>query len=668
MNPIVWLSTICLMYCLSEPKYLDGSIVESESVSSIVDFIDANIKFLRFAKTKNITVILGNTGSADKTLLDLFMTNDGELNVVQDSVGKYRTADKFGLIKKYSTSIIPELIPNRRSGADYYIYPHLNNTSDAKNEFSTMHLFQRVLNFAEAVKFVFTVDYWVCNGGKTPSEEQKNHVRQLVTNATRLIKDVSKFRDSMALVILNVKNELTPSKLNAELLFELLYIFHSIRTEVRNDPVKRTFLDALLKQDEISYVHATLIRQPNQTGFVKDIPWMESERMYTSMIVHNNIQPVNITSSDFEYVLTNDAIKIIPELIHEVYDRLMVGVTKIAYEIQSKFISQESRITDISQLHENMNLAYKIVSEINSNEPNLFAKQLVGAIEVLDVEISIENMEIFLNHIELFGFLDTKKPVYRKSIPITFALNVVTEYLRNATLWYNFNINLYDTLSQWDVQKDTTRYQAIVGKLKDELTIPENGTRNLDTTSIKQFVEEVGGSLDPELMNMPLNSFKGIKFIALLDEAISGVLDSSCSPAKFTVKGYNVKISDVISMPCMRNAKIIEIFAINILFLDADINKSGAEARLFLAAQIWLIIGNRRIILSGPSGRVHNPQTAADGQSELDMHGRDGLPGNPGVSSGHITCFGEAFVNAEKLQIHLDGGKGGPGQHGGKGS
>lgn len=40
----------------------------------------------------------------------------------------------------------------------------------------------------------------------------------------------------------------------------------------------------------------------------------------------------------------------------------------------------------------------------------------------------------------------------------------------------------------------------------------------------------------------------------------------------------------------------------------------------------------------------------------------------PGGPAGHFMAIGNEFIGAENLEIHVNGGAGGPGQHGGKGT
>lgn len=150
--------------------------------------------------------------------------------------------------------------------------------------------------------------------------------------------------------------------------------------------------------------------------------------------------------------------------------------------------------------------------------------------------------------------------------------------------------------------------------------------------------------------------------IGLGEFSQSDRLQSVCSMNKLTVKGYNVKISDVHKIEC--SAKSIEIFALNQLIIDKDIDKTGLEVQLSLIAQTFIIKGTRSIKLNGISGGERLPPKASVGVG----NGRHGKPGNPGVSGGSLMAIGKHFVNDEQLKMYINGGNGGAGQDGGDGT
>lgn len=145
----------------------------------------------------------------------------------------------------------------------------------------------------------------------------------------------------------------------------------------------------------------------------------------------------------------------------------------------------------------------------------------------------------------------------------------------------------------------------------------------------------------------------------------SGETTVECSSDKIVVKGVNISIQEVLYEyeDCMNEAKFIEIFSLNVLNIDADIKKIGQSAQISFIAPTWIVDGERKIILDGLPGEPHLSATAFSGIGEF----RHGKPGNPGGSGGCFFGIANEIINETNLEIHSNGGNGGPGQHGGRG-
>lgn len=109
----------------------------------------------------------------------------------------------------------------------------------------------------------------------------------------------------------------------------------------------------------------------------------------------------------------------------------------------------------------------------------------------------------------------------------------------------------------------------------------------------------------------------------------------------------------------------LEIYALDTLFIDQDLNAFGERLKLSIVASKWEVIGNRKILLDGRDGGFS--YTAPGGF----WPGNDGHNGSPGLAGGSAGAFfGVAglVVSGENLVISANGGKGGPGQSGGDGA
>lgn len=136
-----------------------------------------------------------------------------------------------------------------------------------------------------------------------------------------------------------------------------------------------------------------------------------------------------------------------------------------------------------------------------------------------------------------------------------------------------------------------------------------------------------------------------------------------CSHNKLTVEGFDVKIKDTLKIDCIYNATFIEIFALDRITVDENIDKLGLAVQLSMIAPKWEVLSERVITLDGIAGKPHSNPKAFNGVG----NGRSGKPGQPGSSSGRFFGVGKTFNSDAFLKITANGGNGGVGQDGGEG-
>lgn len=136
-----------------------------------------------------------------------------------------------------------------------------------------------------------------------------------------------------------------------------------------------------------------------------------------------------------------------------------------------------------------------------------------------------------------------------------------------------------------------------------------------------------------------------------------------CTSDTLIVKMNNIYISEILNITCMKQAKFVELFALETLVVDEDFDMTGHKVQLSIIAPKWEVIDERKIVLNGRMVTTFHIDYAASGIVSF----KDGKPGKPGDSAGCFLGIGNEFINGENLQIHVDGGIGGPGQFGGNG-
>lgn len=646
----------------------------TECVRAIVNFLLDSINQMEFAKTDQLILIMGNTGS-HKTLLHLLISGQ-ELEVIKTSTGDYTISDRYNLMNQNSSSVIPVLMLDRVNGYESYIVPGFNNTFDIKRELTVMHLLQKALYFAEEVKFLFTFNIdpsivmdistrnvkSATNIESIASDQHVSVVVDFVKNATSLIKNVSKYEESIALVIMNVEN--LPDISDNKIIETILGLFRSAQHNFDVTTEEFKFIDILLKKEGHDFRSIGVFRATNQTGSLKDIPWMQDEKIRLSLLSHKKIKFIAKENDDFQFKLSSKTNGQIPALMTEVKNRLLDEIESLGWEIEQEFTRQESRLFDLDELYEQMNRAFEIMIQVNSKNPIKFETQLFEALKALKIEALGPHMQKISNHIYLFEFMQYAGKIDH-SFPILRPLDKIKDYFYKSKLWYSFVINLYDIFLDYGVQNKTIKLESDIAKLIQEFIVSEHKQINVNKTSLQTFLKKVSNNIDPRVENISLNSFQMKRLSEIVNQTLSGSFHYTCKSDSLIVQANVLRISDMLDIPCIKTSNRIEITVLHKIFIDADVENWNGKL-LAIISPTWEIIGKRRIDLSGMKGQSHDNAQAPNGK-ENDRNGKPGKPGYPGGPGGSFFGIGDKFLNDSSLEIILNGGIGGDGQIGGDG-
>lgn len=614
----------------------------SSASETIFEFLNENSKSLQWGYWKDVIMILGNTGY-DKVLLSSFLIGEN-LKVIESSPVNYVIADRFGKIKKNPELIVPKLKTDPGTLVEHYVLPDFSSMIDAKHDLSVSYYIQRVLNFAERVKFVFTIDYSVIKDGKNVKAEQKLELSEFVSNATKLLKNMDKFRNSIALVIMNFKED--PNTDKKIIMDKISNMFELIQSEFIDDPEKIEFINILLEKTEKKFKRIAIFKQPNQTGSINDIPSMQYNKNEISYIVYSSIEYTSTENNEFGLISSPRLNKHLPDLIKEVRKQLIAVMSKFGRELKRNFKYQQSKLKDLHILYELSKKFFQEIVQLNEYDSYLFSKNLLHAVKSLDIDISINNLNEILEIIQLFSFLTSLRDRY-EPIFIPKALMKTTQYFNDTVSFYELALNFRETLSEHRVQKNPSNYRV----------------EQMNISNLKKLLRQLKINT-----NHKIDYTKDVFNLKLLELVYNQTLndngDTSCENDMLIVKGSNVKISDVANNECMKTAKIIQVFASDKLIIDADIDKTGEQAMIAFIATTWEVVGDRKIILEGVPGENLKPNDDPPAENGEGVLGEPGLPGGP---AGSFLGVGDTFINANQLNIRVNGGKGGQGQSGGRG-
>lgn len=640
------------------------------AVASILEFLRNQSEKSRFGTEKNITLLLGITGSG-KTSLGLLLTDEEILSIEIEGTGEYILIDKKDQINRDSAitskTIVPELMVDKRSGAVYFDCPGFIDTRGLPHDLSVAYFIKKLLRFADFIKFVFVI----ASSSVKISGDRREFI-ELAKYATTLIKDIEKYRNGIALVVTKVPNEpftdqtfinrtahfLKQTKNDLLNRINDTSIADNDQNKVLNEKMVQ-FIDILLENEDNNYTRIGIFRLASVDGLVKDMVVLQNEKDVISSIVNQNIQFIQKEDTDFRYTISTDSLNRIHELISQSQQDLSSDLLIIENELIKFYLQEEKTIMDLNTLHNMMLTGYQTFSQINVLELKKFASEILKVNSNLNVNI----LKRFFESFNAVAFLTTVGSLNQsESFRSTNQLKKIVKFLDESQKWYEFLIQLENTLSEYRIQKNTTKYDVTI--LLYQCRIAESEIKNVNETDLKAFLRSIGNQFSVGIENMQVNSAKMKTLYAILSQTMKSNIVISCSSNKLIVHGYNVKLSEVLSSSCWsNNINSMEIFALNKVFVDADIDKTGQKAELSIISPIWDVImdgisssGQRKIVLNG--------EDAAARRFEIFESGKKGKPGLPGGSAGQVFGIGNRFINGHALSIYLNGGKGGPGQDG----
>lgn len=655
----------------------------NSTVDSILDFLDDHIDELQFPKHQDIVFVYG-TADSNKTLLISFIT-DAEIEAIETEPcsGNFTFVDKDGPINHYAPNIVPDLITHlltdKKRGVNYYILPDFNVSTDVRTDLTVSHLMQRSLHFATGVKFMLTLSYATTTKSKPVANRE---VAYLIRKATTLITDIDKYSEAISLVVTNVdplteqsnqslcRNQSDFDCMDREKIRAVISLLRATRDELEwnlhtfspkesiavRDDIK--LIDILTRENESDNEEIKKIkifRLASETGSVQNMPILQYEMVEIKSMIQRDTNYISSEKQDFVFDISNDTRHRIPQLIEETKRRLLLDVLTMKNIIKNSFEQIEKENFDLNILRDKMIEGYKIISQIKTDDLRSFLLDIIEAASHLTIEIPVTALNNFQKHIETYDFLNTFEEQYHKTIAfnVSGGLLEVTKYLDESNIWTDFLIRLHDSLSEYNIQKMVNDYEEETAEIMELCTIDADKEKNVTDIGLKDFVEIVNSDLyplDPIIEGMKVNAIKLTYLRTILYQTMAQQAEKNCSPKKITVQGHIVRIVDLIEMKCPGDIQFFEIFAMHKIYIDADIEIIGKDVQFTIIAPTWYIVGNKRkITLNGENGKQHK------GQAPKEMVGE---PGNAGYSAGSFMGIGNKFINENKLEIHLTGGRG----------
>ncbi|XP_047735425.1 uncharacterized protein LOC108672709 [Hyalella azteca] len=381
------------------------------------------------------------------------------------------------------------------------------------------------------------------------------------------------------------------------------------------------------------------------------------------------LQPVATFLSDSRHAIQTDINNEVTEI--EIQRNAIINV--IAIKIRENFQSKV-RSTTIQHLPAELSRGYYFIMNVTAEMEHLLSTGALSR-KLMDIVSSIDSINMSSNtynilnpekYSKFLGIISNKRlDTPSPSLP-TIPLHEAATYLKELHKWYEFLNNLYKKLSTYEVQKYKSKFN--VANIAD--WGQESKLQGIQITrhNFRQFLGKIKGlnvTGYDEVAHTAADELR-VEELRQVASLTLNKFNVFCQSDKLTIKGDYIKLSDANLEIGICKRSTTEIFALNKIFIDENLNKVGEKFKLVMIAPTWEVIGRRTINLSGADAPPHNPRKASDGEGD-GGRGADGRPGLPGGPAGSFFGVGTTFLNGNMLNIVANGGNGGDGQDGGNG-
>lgn len=654
-----WLAVVILLIYSKSSKSADN---ETVSVQDIYKFWSdqeeiGKTKLLPLKERKNVTLLLGITGVGKSTVASFLAGANLEAVFDQDTES-YFLQDAEHRISNGSAStsftITPEALVDRHTGQTFIDCPGFGDTRGVIHDISVTYFIRRMFKQIKYVKLLLVVPEYAVK----PKSADRSVFTKFAEQLTNFMQHIAYYRSGVALVVSKVettKSDKAVVKAAAQFLGDFKRYVDKVGTHRQRNAII-DLVNVLLETKKVNgtdiHYRIGVFRMASQGGRLWDDSKLMEEGNYIKSILQNDLSFVRVNESDFDFSISDESITSVRDLIDEVEQRIFGNVAKMFKGIERELSRQEEQLCNLKYWHilqERIAHVREIIEKDDSTDPWTFAGQMFDAISTLRIRSVMPEFKAFSKNVDFIDFL-LKVSKQNWVIPQEFKSTARTSALdkiENTEKWFEFINSTYNELEK---HRDDAFFI-------DQINMPAMLAQNHDLLSIFERSDAIR-PLIPASIDLTIPKRR------MLHDMLSTLAyrNVRCvSRTEILAEGYNLKISDVVALDCWNDARIIKIYAINTVFVDDNIDKSGMEAQVIIIAPTWNVISSpreqRRIVLDGSmGGRQAEAATGIDGKA--------GLPGRPG---GFFYGIGSHFVNSARLNISANGGEGGAGQQGGRG-
>lgn len=606
------------------------------------------------------------------TLVHLLAGNPSFLRSIEsdedsdDFIIEHVSENKIGNVTFQSRTIYPDLLIDDKN-VHFYDCPGFSDTRTTSIEIATAYFTKKVISYADRLKIMFVVNY----NSMLKGLSSRTDFTKFVQHATEFLKNVTLYKGGIILVASKVPVYAGQGGGDEKLINKVKSFLKEYRTFLAEEAERTNFtnpkssrvifnkldlIDIFLSDDRI-----ILFKRPNVAGLLNGIPEVMKNRDELLNSINEKVSFVQLNDKDVGYTLSDRSKLKINALAEEINRKITSLFGHINRSVVDYYSNKYVNFNGIVNLKDEFDNVIKTLSKISADIRVAAMPEYLMAISQLNIPKLQRKLADIKNHIDYINFIESvhDKPIARRTSDWAGALQSCMEYLVKERNWYSFADKLFHHLSEFDMQRNTSKY---------DVTDVERWGLGEDTKTGSGII------ITNENLENFLRKFMAVELVEtaeastskidLLNNILNATVKSkpiyTCHSDKMSVKGNFVKFSDLENYEtvCGDTVRLIEVFGLSTIFFDLDFKKN---VDLVVIAPKWYIVEKHiRINLDGADG--------VDGADRFDISIENeflnGKPGMSGQNANHFFGYSLNIVNDKNLNITAVGGSGGRGERG----
>lgn len=520
------------------------------------------------------------------------------------------------------TAFYPNIVVDE-DGVAFYDCIALNSIT-MKYEIASKFFLKRTVDHARSLKFVLVADY-----ESVADVDSTNDFNELMKNVHLFMKRISKYKDSISLVVTKVE----PDELSGNVIEKIAGFLRTYRDELDSespsefDEFATILVDILLakKNDGHGYEKIAIFRKPNDSGPLSNIKYMvEDRKKIREMIINGTKYEKKTRDDDFAFNITRSSNSQLLSLVDKINSKIRDVVHEIGDVIESELQIEVQNLGNLKRMASRFEDVHSRITGFKTDD-KMNADTIVNAMTDVAIKIEVKiSLELFDSIQQLESYITFMQyfTIGSKINPTEWmdGLKDCLSYLDRSKNWFKFLSDIYERYSEYDFRVNFSQYT------------PES---HITQGNFWHFVSKQTFTTLPFYDKFPTQSELQL-LNDLLHVTVNGTMKTVCDKPndKLIVKGHYVRLGEVETIDCGFNIKVLLIFASHTVFIDTNSTKTYD---MVIVAPKWHVVGTKLIHLYGSNSKEIQQNQANDGQN-----GQPGLSGEPGPS---FAGYGKDFIN-----------------------